>query len=220
MTTMAGCDRFERQAGLVPRERLSELTVSVIGVGAVGRQVALSLAAIGVRRLHLFDFDHVEPTNITTQGYSCSELGLPKVLATEQAVHRIDPEVLVTPIPDRFRSRYEVGEVVFCCVDTISARSAIWRSVRVRCRFWADGRMLGEVLRVLAAADEAGRTHYSATLFRQEEAQTGRCTSRSTIYAASICAGLMVHQFARWLRDLPLDRDTSFSLLAGELCAV
>ncbi len=49
------------------------------------------------------------------------------------------------------------------------------------------------------------------------EAQQGSCTSRSTIYAASIAAGLMVHQFTRWLRDLPVDRDFSLNLLASEL---
>jgi molybdopterin-synthase adenylyltransferase len=53
-------------------------------------------------------------------------------------------------------------------------------------------------------------------LFSQTEAQAGRCTSRSTIYAASIAAGLMVHQFTRWLRGIPTDRDTSLNLLAGE----
>ena len=45
------------------------------------------------------------------------------------------------------------GEAIFCCVDSITARAAIWRSLKDRCRFWADGRMLGEVLRVLTATN-------------------------------------------------------------------
>ena len=79
--------------------------------------------------------------------------------------------------------------------------------------------MRGEVLRVLAAADEASRVHYRATLFAQQEAQAGACTSRSTIYAAGIAAGLMVHQFVRWLRGVPVDADLTLNLLAGELVA-
>ena len=75
---------------------------------------------------------------------------------------------------------------------------------------------MGEVIRVLAVADEASRKHYADTLFPQAEAQQGSCTSRSTFYAASIAAGLMVHQFTRWLRDIPVDHDTSLNLLAGE----
>lgn len=54
------------------------------------------------------------------------------------------------------------------------------------------------------------------TLFAQSEAQRGSCTSRSTIYAAGIAAGLMIHQLARWLRNLPTDFDTTVNLLAGE----
>jgi sulfur carrier protein ThiS adenylyltransferase len=76
--------------------------------------------------------------------------------------------------------------------------------------------MLGEVMRVLVAASPETRQHYASTLFAQTEAQAGTCTSRSTIYAASIAAGLMIHQFTRWLRRLPLDADASFNLLAGE----
>jgi molybdopterin-synthase adenylyltransferase len=71
----------------------------------------------------------------------------------------------------------------------------------------------------LAADEETGRDYYPKTIFAQAEAHPGRCTARSTIYAAGIAAGLMVHQFTRWLRRLPVDRDTLFNLLAGE-CTV
>lgn len=97
--------------------------------------------------------------------------------------------------------------------------SAIWRSVGRRCRFWCDGRMLAEVMRVLTVADEQGRSHYPTTLFQQAEAQTGSCTSRGVIYTAAIAAGLMLHQFARWLRGLPVNPDLSLNLLASELPA-
>jgi sulfur carrier protein ThiS adenylyltransferase len=76
--------------------------------------------------------------------------------------------------------------------------------------------MLGEVIRVLAAVDPGDREHYSGTLFAQPDAQPGSCTSRSTIYAATIAAGLMVHQFTRWLREIPVERDVMVNLLAAE----
>ena len=213
-------DRFTRQSSLVPQERLVGARASVIGVGAIGRQVALQLAAIGVRRLQLIDFDTVEATNVTTQGYAAREIGRSKVSATAAAIAEIYPEVHTIPVEDRFRPSIEHGEAVFCCVDTISAREAIWRSVSRTCRFWIDGRMLGEVLRVLTVSSPAERDRYKATLFTQSEAQAGRCTSRSTIYTANIAAGLMVHQFARWLRNQPTDPDLVFNLLASELSAV
>lgn len=210
-------DRFERQSELVPAEKLRSLTVTVIGVGAIGRQVALQLASLGVRRLQLVDFDLVEPTNITTQGYCIADLGQSKVEATARAVRAIDTGINVETVNDRFRPGLATGEVVFCCVDSISSRAAIWRALRDQCAFWCDGRMRGEVLRVLTAVDSPSRTHYDTALFPQAEAQTGACTSRSTIYTAGIAAGLMLHQFTRWLRQSPVDCDLTLSLLASEL---
>jgi sulfur carrier protein ThiS adenylyltransferase len=210
-------ERFDRQADLVPHGQLGSLCVTVIGVGAIGRQVALQLAAIGARRLQLVDFDHVDLTNVTTQGYSASDVGRTKVEATSEAIRRVDDSIQVETVLDRYRPRLEIGTVVFCCVDSISARAAIWRSAGLRARFWADGRMLGEVIRVLVASELEGREHYPTTLFAEREAHAGRCTARSTIYAASVAAGLMVHQFTRWLRGLPIDRDVLLNLLASEL---
>jgi sulfur carrier protein ThiS adenylyltransferase len=209
-------DRFQRQQDLVPRQKLAEIQATVVGVGAIGRQVALQLAAIGAPRLQLIDFDVVDTTNITTQGYLAADVGRPKVLATAAAIAQLDPGIAVETVEDCYRPRMPIGQAVFCCVDSITARAAIWRSVGPKCRFWSDGRMLAEVLRVLTVAEAVGREHYPTTLFAQSEAQPGRCTARSTIYAANIAAGLMIHQFTRWLRGIPVDRELSLNLLAGE----
>ncbi len=209
-------DRFDRQAELVPRERILQESVTVIGVGAIGRQVALQLTALGVPRLQLIDHDLVEKNNITTQGYQAADIGRPKVEATADACRQLEPLISVAVIFDRFRSAQQLGNTVFCCVDSISTRATIWRSIERRCQFWADGRMLGEVMRTLVATADQGRRHYATTLFAQSETQVGRCTSRSTIYTASLAAGLLVHQYTRYLRGATVDVDVTFNLLAGE----
>jgi sulfur carrier protein ThiS adenylyltransferase len=213
-------NRFSRQEGIVPRPRLVDVKATLIGVGAIGRQVALQLAALGTPRLQLVDFDTVDLSNVTTQGYWAGDVGQLKVAATAAAIAYLDPTIAVETVNDRFRPRIDVGQAVFCCVDSISARAAIWRSAGDRCAFWADGRMLGEVIRILVVANGQGYHHYPETLFSQDDAQRGSCTARSTIYAASIAAGLMVHQFIRWLRGMSIDPDVSLNLLAGELSVV
>jgi len=95
-------NRFMRQAELVPRDQLLDLKVTVIGVGAIGRQVALQLSSIGVLHLQLIDFDLVELTNITTQGYLAEDVGQQKTAVTKLAVEKICPEMLVEQIQDRF----------------------------------------------------------------------------------------------------------------------
>jgi len=211
-------DRFERQADFIPQLKLRDLTVDVIGIGAIGRQVALQLASVGARHLRLIDFDQVNVTNVTTQGYSAThDVGMLKVAAVQRSIRWIDPTITVEPIADRYRSRFGARDAVFCCVDSIGARAAIWRAVNGHCRFWCDGRMLGEVIRVLTVAESVGHETYATTLFPEAEAQAGRCTAHGTIYAASIAAGLMLHQFTRWLRRVPVEADVMLNLLAGEL---
>ena len=212
--------RFQRQQDLVPLDKLQSLTITVIGVGAIGRQVALQLAAIGASHIQLIDFDRVEPTNITTQGYLQRDLGQLKVAATAAQIHEIDPTITVTPIADRWRPEHPTGEAVFCCVDTISARTAIWRSLQHCCQFWCDGRMRGDTVRVLTAHDVTSRDHYAGQLFPQSEAQSGGCTAKSTFYCASIAAGLMANQLIHWIRDFNCHPDTTLSLLAVELVAL
>ena len=210
-------DRFQRQQTLVPQENLQALSASIIGVGALGRQVALQLASLGLPRLQLIDFDQVEVTNITTQGYLQRDLTLPKVAATARAIAEIDPTIQVETIADRYRPQIPLHPVVFCCVDSIASRAAIWRSAQHRTEFWCDGRMLGEVLRIITAADEPSKAAYAATLFAPSEAERGSCTSRGVIYTAAIAAGLMLHQFTRWLRGLPCEPDATLNLISQEL---
>ena len=131
-------DRFVRQQDLVPQRRLTSLTATVIGVGAIGRQVALQLAAIGVRRIELLDFDEVDATNVTTQGYRVADIGRAKVAAAADALRELDQSVDVAQVCSRWRPQVALGDAVFCCVDSITARAAIWRSARASCRFWCD----------------------------------------------------------------------------------
>ncbi len=69
LTTPWPPDRDLRQRELVPPEALAKADCTVIGIGAIGRQVALQLAAMGVPTLQLIDFDTVEAVNLAPQGY-------------------------------------------------------------------------------------------------------------------------------------------------------
>lgn len=88
-------NRFIPQEEIVPRSRLSEIRATVIGIGAIGRHVALQLAAIGTPRLQLIDFDSVDITNVTTQGYEQADVGQLKVAAAARAIGRLDATIQV-----------------------------------------------------------------------------------------------------------------------------
>jgi len=106
---------------------------------------------------------------------------------------------------------------VFACVDSMLSRSIVWDSTKAAASFYTDGRMAGESLRILASSEPPIDTYYTTTLFDDSLAHPAPCTGRSTLYAASIAAGLMLARFAMHLRGHPIPRDTILNLLADEL---
>lgn len=220
-------ERDLRQRELLPPAKLSTCHALVIGVGAIGRQAALQLAATGIPEMTLVDHDRVDVVNLAPQGYAPAELGVHKVEATATACRRLNPELVLRPRAEPFgRSSprtlpcFGAGHprlVVFCCVDSIATRGLVWDAVKARASFFVDARMSAEIVRVLACDRPVADDYYSTTLFAEATAFTGSCTARSTIYSASIAAGIMLAQLARWLRGGRPDRDLLLNLIASEL---
>jgi len=48
------------------------------------------------------------------------------------------------------------------------------------------------------------------------EAHPRSWTAKTTIYCANIAAGLMLAQFAKWMRGVPVECDVQLNLLADE----
>jgi len=225
LTSLA--DRDIRQRQIVPPEKLAACHAVVIGVGAVGRQVAAQLAAVGISRMTLIDHDVVGVENLAPQAYWPADLGEAKVSATAALCRQIHPDCEIVTLAERFRrsmvksldaftiTDHKPG--VFACVDSIQTRAMIWESVKRQVAFFVDGRMSAEVIRVLAADHPAMDSYYSTTLFAPEQAAVGSCTAKGTVYTASIAAGLMLGQFTKWLRGLPLERDLMLNLLSAEM---
>jgi len=210
-------DRDLRQRDIIPPEALAQCRCTVIGVGAIGRQVALQLAAIGVPSLQLIDFDTVEAANLAPQGYLQDDLGRPKVQATADLCQQINHQLEVHEVNDRYRRSTRVGDCIFASVDRIETRKVIYEAVRDHAAFFCDGRMSAEVVRILACTPRSGWDHYPDTLFAPEESFRGTCTAKSTIFTANIAAGLMLEHFSRHLRRMPIDPDLQLNLLASEL---
>jgi molybdopterin/thiamine biosynthesis adenylyltransferase len=220
-------DRDIRQRQIVPPERLAACHAVVIGVGAVGRQVALQLSAIGVSHLTLIDHDVVGVENLAPQAYWPEDIGHLKVQATAALCRQIHPNGEIETVAERFRRSMpkslaaftcaNIQPVIFACVDSIATRGVIWQAVKHTAAFVVDGRMNAEVIRVLAVAQPSIDSYYPTTLFAPEEAMVGSCTAKSTVYTASIAAGLMLGQFTKWLRELPVERDVMLNLLSAEL---
>ena len=81
---------FEGQQALI------DSTVLIVGAGGLGCPAALYLAAAGVGRLILVDFDHVELTNLQRQiAHGMADIGQAKTASLQQSIQAINPDVEV-----------------------------------------------------------------------------------------------------------------------------
>ncbi len=84
------------QVGLEGQARLKAASVLVVGTGGLGSPASMYLAAAGVGRLGIVDFDVVDATNLQRQiVHGESTLGVPKVESAAARLHDINPHVQI-----------------------------------------------------------------------------------------------------------------------------
>lgn len=105
-------------------EELKE-EIHIIGCGAVGSTIAEQLARLGVKQLHLYDFDVVTEHNITNQMFYAAHVGLTKLKALDEILHAINPEIELIHHPEGWEEGTTLSGYVYLAVDDIETRQKI-----------------------------------------------------------------------------------------------
>ncbi len=91
--------------GAAGQEKLRTSSVLIVGAGGLGSPSSIYLAAAGVGRIGLVDFDRVDETNLHRQIlYGTSDVGRPKLEAARERLSDLNPEVAVETYPSRLTS--------------------------------------------------------------------------------------------------------------------
>jgi adenylyltransferase/sulfurtransferase len=86
------------QIGGEGQRRLLEASVLCIGAGGLGSPIAMYLAAAGVGKLGVVDFDTVDLTNLQRQIlHGTSDVGRPKVASAADTLGELNPGIEVVP---------------------------------------------------------------------------------------------------------------------------
>lgn len=87
-----------REIGREGQERLKRSSALVIGLGGLGSPLALYLAAAGVGRLGLVEFDTIDASNLHRQIlYGQSEVGQPKLASALARLRDLNPHIELVP---------------------------------------------------------------------------------------------------------------------------
>ncbi len=93
------------EVGLSGQKKIKAASVLVIGTGGLGSPVALYLAAAGVGRIGLVDYDRVDSSNLQRQViHGTSQLGELKVDSARQRMLDINPDIQVDVYNEPFTS--------------------------------------------------------------------------------------------------------------------
>lgn len=99
--------------------------IHIIGCGAVGSTIAEQLARLGIKKLHLYDFDTVSSHNITNQMFLTNQIGQPKLLALASILKAINPDIEIVFHKTGWEKGMPLTGYVFLAVDNIDTRKEI-----------------------------------------------------------------------------------------------
>ena len=194
---------FTRQQDIMNPDRFV-WPVHCIGMGGIGSAVALTMAKLGMRELHLWDNDIVEAHNIPNQlMYQPTDVGRLKVEASAETLRRFTG-VVVHVHRERYLAETRLAGIVVSGVDSMQARQDIWKAVHdnVHVPLYFDGRLGGEICELHTVRPWMFQdvVSYKQFLFSDAEVAPLPCTARAIIHPALILAGLVAGQLTRFIR--------------------
>ena len=119
--------------GYEGQEKLTKSHALIVGAGGLGSPVALYLAASGVGKLTICDFDTVDLTNLQRQIiHTTQSVGINKAVSAQQTIYEINPEIIVETIQQKsseaeFKTLVTNADVVIDCSDNFATRYALNR---------------------------------------------------------------------------------------------
>lgn len=128
--------RYSRQImleeiGFEGMEKIRGAKVCVVGAGGIGNPTITQLAAMGIGKLRIVDRDVIEISNLHRQHlYTDEDIGMVKVEAAAERLHRLNPTVEIEPLPTsitKFNAEDIVRgfDIVIDALDSVDARYAL-----------------------------------------------------------------------------------------------
>ena len=119
------------EIGIKGQEKLKRSSVACIGTGGLGSPLLIYLAAAGIGRIGIVDFDVVEYSNLQRQIiHTTNSIGLLKTDSAEQHIYKINPSCRVDVFNQKLTSSnaleiLRVYDVICDCSDNFPTRYLI-----------------------------------------------------------------------------------------------
>lgn len=196
--------------------KLRNKEIHIIGVGAVGSFIALTLAKLGIPKITIWDFDTVDEHNITNQVYTTKDIGKPKVEALKQ--HLLDNNPNMEVITKGKYTNQNLKGILFLSVDSIKLRYDILSNVQYNpfIELVIDGRIgleKGQVIATDWKLSDLIKNHIELSNFKDNEsdAPVSACgTTLSVMPSVQCTAQFAVAQLINFVNNKKINQLTQF----------
>ena len=191
--------------------KYKDYPIHIVGAGATGSRVFMSLIELGLTNISVYDYDIVEPHNLANQAYLHQHIAMPKIQAlknlTSMKLGIPEDQLPMRFINERIDQRVFDG-FLFLLTDTMESRRQI-----VNAQSTGADSMLLHIFETRMASTHGNIFHFSPTnksqrqawfdsLISDDEGEMSPCgTSISVGPTASLIANLAVWEFMNFLLD-------------------
>lgn len=212
-----------RHMAVFSPDKFGQREVHVIGCGATGSRIALSVAKLGVEKIICYDFDVVEEHNIANQIYGNNDIGKKKVEALKQIILN-QTGVEIKAVDAEVDGSQVLRDVVFILTDTMASREKIWKEAlryNFSVQLMIETRMDADNMQIYTVnpSDPDHVRRWEATLYPDEEAAESLCGAPVSVGpTAEIISGLAVWQMIRWVNDQAAGENSLVFQMRPETC--
>ena len=117
---------YQRQTGIIDIEKFRDNEITIVGCGANGSFIGISLAKMGLTKFKLYDFDSVEIHNLPNQFFSWKDIGKKKVSVTARYMKHFNRLVEIEKFNRFDKDNILNTHIVISCVDKMKVRKEIF----------------------------------------------------------------------------------------------
>lgn len=180
---------YSRQVNILNPEKLN-MRINIIGVGATGSWLSLSLAKMGLNKLFLYDFDTVGMHNLPNQMFGLRDIDNNKALSMRRIIKSLTG-FLVNAKDERVEGDARLQGIVFMLTDTMKSRKDIYNKAiknNPNVKLLIETRMdlYGGRIYVIDPTNREHIKKYEATLYDDTEAEVSACGVSQTVLPTAL----------------------------------
>lgn len=200
---------FTRHSSVVDLDKVESTPITLVGVGAVGSIVAITLAKLGFATFHLYDHDKVEGHNVANQFYGISDIGQYKADAIAKYLKDYGAKEVICHNHKfvRFNDKKDITPIVICGADGMKTRQSMALHIQTcDIPLYIETRMgLQSYSIYILTPNKVIWSKYLSERLSSENLEEARCTEKSIMFTPMGVAEKVGKIIIEFIKGTPLN---------------